>query len=295
MKTSVNITLWIAAFILALAIARYQRLSGPTYPVDGTVELGETGYEYSIKRTHGGISDHPVQLIISELDVTGSVIWKRYKLEEPLREIQMTKYGDTLKAYLPHQPPAGKLEYQVILKRGEELKKLPPEEPAVIRFKGAVPISVLIVHIALMFGALILAARTGFAALLRKKTSTLAWVTLVLMSVGGLVFGPIVQKYAFGAYWTGWPLGEDLTDNKTAVMALIWVITVWRLSGKKQYEKYRWWVLAAVICTFLVYLIPHSMRGSELDYSTLSPDSLKTLSTHDPNRPVSGGFDHSNP
>ena len=33
-----------------------------------------------------------------------------------------------------------------------------------------------------------------------------------------------VQKAAFGAYWTGFPFGYDLTDNKTVLMWLAWVL-----------------------------------------------------------------------
>lgn len=295
MRVLTKILLWVAAFILTLAIARYQRMSGPTHPIDGIVELAGAYYDYSVKRTHGGKSDHPVELIISDTLVTGSVVWKRYKLDEEPHRIPLERQGDTLRAFLPHQPPAGKLEYQVVLQRGEVIRELPPEKTAVIRFKGSVPLPVLIIHVILMFGALLVAARTGFSALFNEKTAILAWITLALMIVGGLIFGPIVQKYAFGAFWTGWPLGEDLTDNKTAVMALIWIIIVWRLRKWDQQAKGKWWIIGAVVCTFLVYLIPHSMRGSELDYSVLPPDSLKTLTLPGQHQSIPGGFDQANP
>ena len=40
------------------------------------------------------------------------------------------------------------------------------------------------------------------------------------LGLGGMILGPIVQKYAFGAYWTGIPFGHDLTDAKNLVDAL---------------------------------------------------------------------------
>jgi uncharacterized BrkB/YihY/UPF0761 family membrane protein len=89
---------------------------------------------------------------------------------------------------------------------------------------------------------------------------------MALLVVGGLVLGPIVQKYAFDAYWTGWPFGTDLTDNKTAAAFLSWLI-VWRYVGR---SKQPWkWVLGAAVVTLAVFLIPHSMFGSQLDYSKL--------------------------
>jgi hypothetical protein len=44
--------------------------------------------------------------------------------------------------------------------------------------------------------------------------------------VGGLILGPPVQLEAFGALWTGWPFGADLTDNKTLIAVLAWVPAV---------------------------------------------------------------------
>jgi hypothetical protein len=83
--------------------------------------------------------------------------------------------------------------------------------------------------------------------------------------VGGLILGPVVQKYAFGAYWTGWPFGQDLTDNKTLVAWIFWAIALWRLHKN---PANRTWPAIAMVVLLLVFLIPHSMFGSELDYST---------------------------
>ena len=86
-------------------------------------------------------------------------------------------------------------------------------------------------------------------------------ITLLLLVAGGFIFGPIVQKYSFGQFWTGWPLGEDLTDNKV-LFALIPFVITWFLRNKS-YS--RWLAIASALIMLAVYLIPHSMNGSELD------------------------------
>jgi hypothetical protein len=78
-----------------------------------------------------------------------------------------------------------------------------------------------------------------------------------------MILGPVVQKYAFGAYWTGWPWGTDLTDNKTAVAWLLWVAAFVTHRLGKDVTKL---ATVAALVTLLVYLIPHSMFGSELKY-----------------------------
>jgi hypothetical protein len=79
-----------------------------------------------------------------------------------------------------------------------------------------------------------------------------------------MILGPLVQKFAFGELWTGVPFGWDLTDNKTLIALVFWILAV-IMNRKKERPLYT--VLAAVIL-LLVYSIPHSMFGSELDYST---------------------------
>ena len=87
-----------------------------------------------------------------------------------------------------------------------------------------------------------------------------------LLFLGGMILGPVVQKFAFGEFWTGVPFGFDLTDNKTLVTMITWLAAAW-LSYKKKTSA-RVWILIAAIVLLLVYSIPHSMMGSELDYET---------------------------
>lgn len=166
---------------------------------------------------------------------------------------------------LPKQAAAGKIEYTVILTTATGTRLPLNESPIVMRFKGPVPIGILAPHIVCMFLSMLLATRTGLEAVAKRKAAQrFAIWTAGLLFVGGLILGPIVQKYAFGAFWTGWPFGHDLTDNKTAVAMLFWVVSIWR--GWKGKDAHRWYISAAVV-HLLVYLIPHSVLGSELDYS----------------------------
>ena len=191
--------------------------------------------------------------------------YRRLGTDDEWISFPMKRDGQDLKGYLPNQPPAGKLMYHVALTNGTESVLL-NEEPTVIRFKGAVPAWVLIPHIIIMFTAMMMSTRTGLEALARGKNSyRYSLITLVTLFIGGLILGPVVQKYAFGAYWTGWPFGQDLTDNKTLVAFIFWAIAAWRLFRKPEN---RTWPVVAMVVLLLVYLIPHSMFGSELDYSS---------------------------
>jgi hypothetical protein len=120
-----------------------------------------------------------------------------------------------------------------------------------------------------MFFSVLIGMRAGLAALFDPRDMRmLAIIAFVGMTVGGMILGPIVQKFAFGAYWTGFPLGGDLTDNKTLIMWLCWVAAIAMLGIKtpKTGTPARVAVVAAAVVMTVVYLIPHSLRGSEYDY-----------------------------
>ena len=114
---------------------------------------------------------------------------------------------------------------------------------------------------------MLFANRTALEALDEKGNSYryLLW-TIGLLFIGGLILGPIMQKYAFGALWTGFPLGKDLTDNKTLISFLFWLFAWYKNRGG---HNRRGWILFAAIINLAIYLIPHSMLGSELEYSKI--------------------------
>ena len=86
------------------------------------------------------------------------------------------------------------------------------------------------------------------------------------MFLGGFVLGPLMQKFAFGVAWSGFPFGTDLTDNKTLIAFLAWIVAL--VAGRRG-RPARPFVIAASLVTLLVFLIPHSLLGSEYDYSKI--------------------------
>ena len=252
------------ALLITLGSAVWQRLSGPTYPARGLVVLAGQKIRLNLTRSHGGDGDQPVRIVMPDRAVAGSVAFRRYPTNDPWSFLPMLREEDALAAALPHQPPAGKLEYQVRLSRRSETVLFPPR-PAVTRFKGDVSAGVLVPHVAAMFLAMLFSTAAGLAAL--TPGAPVRWlplVTFALIAVGGFVVGPIVQKAAFGEYWTGVPWGWDLTDNKTLVAGLFWAAALVRQrSGRDA----RAAVAIAALATLVVFAIPHSTWGSEIDWA----------------------------
>ncbi len=259
--------LWSLAIIITLASVVYQRKTGPTYPVQGEVNIEGKTVGFYFPRSQNTSTSAEIDLSAAKPEFNATLRWKRFKSNDTWRLTPFMMVDGHLKASLPSQPPAGKLIYEVKLLTASGKSVGLTEEPIIIRFKGAVPAAVLIPHILFMFTAMLMATRTGLASYV-ESAATLRYVylTSLFLMLGGIILGPLVQKYAFDAYWTGWPWGTDLTDNKTAVAFLAWIVAAWR---QKKTGNAKGWIIGAAIITLAVYLIPHSAFGSELDYTQI--------------------------
>lgn len=268
MKKYKSFLIWIFAILFTFGIAYYQRITGPTYPVSGKINIHNSEVQFRLPRTSDSETGEQVRIKVADNTVIGKFQYKRFKSNDTLTNVLMKRDGDFLEATIPPQPAAGKVMYKVTLEAGTERVTL-TDDWIVLRYKGAVPFSILIPHILLMFLAMLFSTRTGLEALFKGISSyRYCFVTLVTLFIGGGILGPIVQKYAFGAYWTGWPFGHDFTDNKTLVALVFWGIAFFKLSKNKFDRK---WAIIAAIILLAVYLVPHSVLGSEIDYTQAKP------------------------
>ncbi len=261
-----SILLWVVAVVFTMLFLVYQRWTGPTYPVSGHMQYANTEIKYKLLRTSDAAGDQEVRVMAPGNLIKGKFEFKRFKSHDTLSVVEMIRSGDTLIGMVPHQAPAGKVSYQIKLYTDTDINGVYIKpEPTVIRYKGPVPLWVLLPHIILIFGAFLFSTRTGLSAIFKGK-NTYSWgiVTVICLTIAGGILGPVMQKYAFGAFWTGWPFGHDLTDNKTAVALIFWIIAVIKMRKNKENRK---WAIIAMIVLIAVYLIPHSVLGSEIDYT----------------------------
>jgi len=261
-----SVVLWIIAITLTLASVVYQRYTGPTHPATGKVVVNEQTINYSLLRSHNTTTDAEIKIKVPDENVTGQIKFRRFKSHDDWTLAAMNREGDHLSFFIPKQPMAGKVTYEILLTGTDGVAHVLPDEPVVMRFKDPVPPYILWPHVFFMLIWMFASTRTGLQALVRGKSQfNYTLVTTILLACGGLILGPLVQKFAFDAYWTGWPFGHDLTDNKTVIAFVFWAIALWK--SKKGIG--RGWIIAAAVITFAVYLIPHSVLGSEIDYTQM--------------------------
>ena len=261
---------WILAVLITISAAIYQKVTGPTYPYKTKATIAGEEFNLKLLRSQEIGSPCYVDLDVPDTTITATIFYKRYKVQEAWNQgaFQIRKKDKkyVLSALLPEQPEAGKIAYYILLKKGAEEKWIQKDQPIVIRFKGAVPLWVLLPHILFMFSAMLLATITAIFVFDKdyKNTKRYGELTFYALLIGGMILGPVVQKYAFSEFWTGIPWGWDLTDNKTLIAFIAWLAAFF-LNKKKERA------FAFLIATFVlyaIYTIPHSAFGSELNYES---------------------------
>jgi hypothetical protein len=260
------IIIWSLALLITLGAIVYQNLTGPTHPKRIKFRVADNReYFFKLPRSHGGESDCRLELDIPDAIMTGELHFRRFPTAEDWQVTGMVRHQDKLVALLPHQPPAGKLEYYLLLKSAGQVFRVPYGEQIVIRFRGDIPAGIIIPHAFLMFAAMLLSSVTLLLALFNFRQYRLyGWITTVILVVGGMILGPMVQKHAFGQYWTGFPMGFDLTDNKTLIAFVFWLIAI---VGNLRKDR-RYLTILAGLVMLVIFSIPHSIKGSELDTTT---------------------------
>ncbi len=162
----------------------------------------------------------------------------------------------------------------------ERLLKGAGERYFYVTYFARVPKTVLVPHIALITAALIflvhslyfslshLINRNGFP----KLYKTVFW-GLVTFSVAVLPLGYLVAWYGLGVGWGGFPLGWDITDNKSLLAVLFWLgLLVAKpnsffrrnpLSIRKRdplsESAFAWLTIVGLVLTIGIYMIPHSI------------------------------------
>lgn len=252
--------IWVISIFISSVFAAYQRYSGPTYPVKGKVLFQSRYVKYKFPRSC--TIDEKKCLLKFYSEVDGYVLYKRYKVDEPYSRIEFIKENGQSYAVLPDEfPAAGKIEYDVFINSDHKTKI--NNSSIILRFKNNVPLFILVPHIIFMFLFMIFSTYIFISNNIMTLDKKIFYINYIFLIIGGFIYGPLLQKYAFDQYWTGFPFGFDLTDNKTLIIFLFWSYSLYKLIKGVEVKKA---INISYILTIIVYLIPHSLFGSEYRY-----------------------------
>lgn len=258
-----KVFLIILAILITVSAAFYQRITGPTYPKDFEFNHAGDSYKFELIRSHAG--EKKCEIILPLPDkFEAEIHYKKFPTSDPFVDKEFSRSGETLTADLPHQPHAGKLAYYVTISSDGKEVFSTRDKTVQIRFRGDVPAWAMLPHIIFVFFGMLFANITGLFAVFNIRFKSPLVIAFFLLLAGGMIFGPIVQKFAFGEYWAGVPFGWDLTDNKMLIGFLAWTVALFANMKRER----RIPVIIAAFVILVIFSIPHSMYGSEYNYET---------------------------
>jgi hypothetical protein len=236
----------------------FQFIMGSNYPLVTEVNTGKQKVQCELKKSYRGKTDFPVVLPIGDIMVTGYILYKIYPSENQESKIAFNREGDKLIAKLPLQPPAGKLEYKVLLEREGTTIPVNEGKAVIVRFIGKVPVYILILQSLAIFLAIFYSTLTGIYATFGIKTYRwLIYITITFLLGAVFLLQPLMHKYALNKWWTCFPNSLELGDNKLLIALIVWIVTAC-FNFKKARPLL---VIFASIISILMFSVPHGFPG----------------------------------
>jgi hypothetical protein len=270
----------IISVLLTIVLLGISRRASTRHPQEIVAEIG------GVNITHTTVTESKIgQMKTVELSLSGGdmasvqgILYYYYD-NEPEQSVTMDNQNSgKLTAKLPPGDIGKQLRYRVgITQHGIVAGSIPlTGTPGyLVKYKGDVSVFVLIPHILLMFASVFfafIAMFLGFDLLSGsakvKPPAGAALMALLCGVIGGVIIGIKVSHDVFGGFgWGGWPIGNDITDTKTEIYLLFWLITIilgWGgLSGKNMTlskKGFGWMIMISFLVTMAAFLIPHSIQ-----------------------------------
>ena len=265
---------YILALLLTVLLLAIARRASTRHQEDITTNID--GVVLSHKTVTENFGDGPVvTLKSSDASRQRALVRFAEQIGGDYQTIEMTPEAGVFSARLPTLEKGKKWFYHIdVIKDNVLLTTLPADRDQFIKFKGHISPLILIPHILFMFATIFFGMMAIFTSvdLARGKGDVKRSVLFVLLTfisafIGGIPLGIAVSAQTFGGSgWGGWPLGTDITDSKTEVLLLFWLVTLilsWKgLKGQKlpiSDSLYSALVIISLVVTFITFLIPHSI------------------------------------
>jgi hypothetical protein len=191
--------------------------------------------------------------------------------------------GLTYRVAVPNQGRGTEFSYRFQMEdsQGRKLAVIPETEKKAaaeqlwFRFEGARSVMLLVIHITCMFGAFLIMVLVFLTATENLKDEAVRvrlgrqtlWATTVLF-IGTFPIGFWLEYQVYATYWTGIPLGRDITDSKSLLIFVYWAVMLYLLRGaafSRNPRKdivgpaaARWIAIIGVVISLALYLVPHS-------------------------------------
>jgi len=275
----------LVAFVLTLVLLGFARKTTTVQSVHKTVEKSGILIDHNTMPKKVGEGD----AVISVKVIGAKEVKLFYKIKNgEFQSVYMTpkeEESDVFVASIPHHKKGTKAWYYIEAQKQIGDKEItvslpdrdsPNFKPILLKFQGSVPSYIIVSHVFCNFAAIFFSVLAIFSAVdLKRGKSTLkksvlfSLLTFIFLFSGFFILGCALNYFAFGVMWEAFPFGHDVTDNKSQIILLSWLVTLFLVKGTilgKNPSKnlvsektYSTMVIISLVVTVLMYLIPHSI------------------------------------
>jgi len=178
-------------------------------------------------------------------------------------------------------PPHGRgevVQYYIEARTASDIvTRVPAKERGegfLIKVKGKPNTYLLVTHVVIIFIALFFFLFAGYLSVraLQHRRSLLyiprvAFLGTAIFFVASIPLGMVVAYQTYGVPWTGFPVGDDLTDNKSLVILIYWIVcavlyrgSLWRKDPSHDFLPMitlPYVHLAGAVLTAVLFALPH--------------------------------------
>lgn len=276
-KSAIRIIIAVMATIALLGVSR--RLS-TRRPQDLSVEGPGFRAEHRTVTEQVGAGRPTLSITLKGDRVLEPVVRYSVGREGSLHAVPMTREtAGSWRATLPECEKGTRIYYAIELQDGGgTVGRIPDGEGSFqfIKFKGEASSVVLVLHILFMFASFYFMIQGFWSAVAilagrGSKSEAVGHARWVLISsfIGGWPLGFILNYQAFGVIWEGFPFGRDITDNKTQIMFIFWLVSLLLVRSSflgKGEERDRLGargfavaLVVSFIVSLLLFIVPHSL------------------------------------
>jgi hypothetical protein len=232
-----NIILWLGAIILTFLSGYMRNVTGPDYPVSGTIGIEGKMVTFKFDKIYLGNDGYNVLIRSDVKDIKAFLLWKDVSSRaisgrSPKNQANtiwqrdlMADSGFLIKGKLPHHNSGEKVAYRVELNYGGKQYYLPEDKPVTIKFLGYVNSSIMNIFYFVLFGGLLFAVRTGLETFNDKPRLGLYSIfTLIFFFLYTICLVPLKRTYELNALNHFVPPLNLITTYQSVSLFVLWII-----------------------------------------------------------------------
>jgi len=246
-----NFILWLSSIIIAFLAGYMNNVTGPNYPVSGSIGLDGQPATFKFDRTYRGNDGYFVTVNTDEKDINAFLLYRNVpKLSYSKiidsgstndigswQKAEMNYSGKLYSGKLPVGKPGQKIMYRVELNYKGNKYYLPTDKAVTIQLWGKVNPEILRIYYFVLFLGLILAVRTGLEVFKDKpKVGIYTIFTVISFFLYAVCVVPLVKSYELNAINHSVPPVSQLVSVQSVSLMVLWIIgmiVIFNYKGKK--------------------------------------------------------------